>query len=269
MRFRPCIDLHEGRVKQIVGSSLRDGKDGDGNLATNFQTDRSAGDFARQYREDVLPGGHVIMLGPGNEEAALEALQAYPGGLQVGGGIHPGNAAQFLDAGARQVIVTSFVFREGRVDYDNLREIVARVGKERLVLDLSCRERDGAYMVVTDRWQNFTQVPITPENLEHLAGFCAEFLVHGVDVEGKRQGIQEELVQALGTGAPIPTTYAGGARSLEDLERVQRLGQGRIDLTIGSALDLFGGDLPYRAVVEWQRKQEPEGLPGPGPTAVD
>jgi phosphoribosylformimino-5-aminoimidazole carboxamide ribotide isomerase len=262
MRFRPCIDLHEGKVKQIVGSTLRD-RVGNGRravpddgLVTNFETDRSAADYARLYRDDDLPGGHVIMLGPGNEAAAREALRAYPGGLQVGGGIGPDNAAQYLDAGASHVIVTSYVFREGRIDYGNLNQLVAAVGKERLVLDLSCRKRGAEYVVVTDRWQNFTEVALTPENLDYLARFCVEFLVHGVDVEGQREGLQEDLVQALGAWSPIPATYAGGARSLEDLERVRQLGQGRIDLTIGSALDIFGGHLPYRAMVEWQRRQE-------------
>lgn len=250
MRFRPCIDLHQGKVKQIVGLTLEEGP------VIHFEAERSAAYYARLYREDGLPGGHVIMLGPGNEAAALEALRAYPGGLQVGGGIHPGNASRYLDAGASHVIVTSFVFREGRIDYDRLNQLVAAVGRERLVLDLSCRKRGEAYWVVTDRWQRFTEVAITPRNLAHLARFCAEFLIHGVDVEGRREGIQEDLVQLLGSAAPIPTTYAGGARSLEDLERVRQLGQGRIDLTIGSALDLFGGDVPYRAVVEWQRRQE-------------
>lgn len=265
MRFRPCIDLHEGKVKQIVGSTLRDLPRGEeaspgepASLITHFETDRSPAYFARLYREDRLPGGHVIMLGPGNEAAVLEALRAYPGGLQVGGGIHPGNAAFYLDAGASHVIVTSYVFREGRIDEDRLHQLVAAVGKERLVLDLSCRKRGPAYWVVADRWQRFTEVTVTPDNLGCLAHYCAEFLIHGVDVEGKREGIQEELVQLLGAAAPVPTTYAGGARSLEDLERVKQLGQGRIDLTIGSALDLFGGPLPYRAVVEWQRQQERE-----------
>jgi len=273
MRFRPCIDLHQGKVKQIVGLTLREEQPGGRSRpVTHFETDRSPAYFARLYREDRLPGGHVIMLGPGNEAAALEALAAYPGGLQIGGGIHPGNAAAYLDAGASHVIVTSFVFREGRIDYDRLNQLVSAVGRERLVLDLSCRKRDGVYWVVTDRWQRFTEVVITPPNLAHLARFCAEFLVHGVDVEGRREGIQEDLVELLGSAAPIPTTYAGGARSLEDLERVKQRGQGRIDLTIGSALDLFGGDLPYRAVVEWQRRQEREAVdpptgPPPPPTA--
>ena len=254
MRFRPCIDLRNGRVVQIVGGSLRDGDES--TVVTNFETEQSPGDFARMYREDRLPGGHVIALGPGNEDAALEALRAFPGGLQMGGGIRPDNAGTFLDAGASHVIVTSFVFRDGRIDWDRLGQLVEAVGRERLVLDLSCRQRDGDYWVVTDRWQRFTDVPVRPETLADLADHCSEFLVHGADVEGKRLGIEEPLVQLLGHHSPIPVTYAGGVRQFADLERVDQLGHGRVDLTIGSALDIFGGDLPYRAVVEWQRRQE-------------
>ena len=254
MRFRPCIDLHQGRVKQIVGRTLRD-EQAD-RLVTNFETERSAADYARMYREDDLPGGHVIMLGPGNEAAALAALSAYPGGLQVGGGITPENASTYLDAGASHVIVTSFVFRDGQIHYENLQRLVAEVGRERLVLDLSCRKRGDAYVVVTDRWQNFTDVEISRENLLRLRDYCPEFLVHGVDVEGTRQGIEHDLVRALGEWSPIPVTYAGGATSLDDLDLVKSLGQGRVDLTIGSALDIFGGRVSYRDVVEWQRQQE-------------
>ena len=252
MRFRPCIDLHDGKVKQIVGGTLSDR----GHPVTNFQTERSPADFARMYQDDRLPGGHVIMLGPGNEAAALAALRAYPGGLQVGGGINPDNAQQYLDAGASHVIVTSFVFREGRIAYENLARLVHAVGKDRLVLDLSCRKREGAYFVVTDRWQKFTGVEVSQDNLQRLAEHCSEFLVHGVDVEGMRQGIEHDLVRALSDWSPLPTTYAGGARTLDDLDLVNSLGRGRIDLTIGSALDIFGGDLPYRRVVEWHRQRE-------------
>ena len=254
MRFRPCIDLHEGKVKQIVGSTLGDAAAH--RLVTNFESDRSAADFARLYREDNLPGGHVIMLGPGNGAAALDALAAYPGGLQVGGGINPDNAAQYLDAGASHVIVTSYAFRDGRVHDERLAELVAAVGPQRLVLDLSCRRSGEQYLVVTDRWQRFTEVEVCRDSLERLAGSCAEFLVHGVDVEGKQQGIEEPLVEGLAEWSPLPVTYAGGATSIEDLDRVKRLGRGRVDLTIGSALDIFGGAVPYREVVAWQSAQE-------------
>lgn len=251
MRFRPCIDLHQAKVKQIVGGTLRDGETDQ--PVTNFETERSSTDYARMYREDNLPGGHVIMLGPGNEEAARSALQAYPGGLQVGGGINPENASEYLGVGASHVIVTSYVFRDARIHYGNLERLVAAVGRERLVLDLSCRKRGDAYLVATDRWQKFTDVEVSQSSLQDLAGYCAEFLVHGVDVEGKQQGMEHDLIQKLGEWSPIPVTYAGGATSLDDLDLVKSLGRGRVDLTIGSALDIFGGSVPYREVVEWQR----------------
>lgn len=252
-RFRPCIDLHQGRVKQIVGSTLSD--DSSQAPVTNFEASRPSEDFASMYHRDSLGGGHVIMLGPGNEEAAKAALRAFPGGLQVGGGITPANAAGYLEAGASHVIVTSYVFREGRLDAERLAELVGVVGRERLVLDLSCRRREagGAFYVVTDRWQKFTSLALSAETLQELAQHCVEFLVHAVDVEGKQSGIEEDLVRMLGEWSPIPVTYAGGARSLEDLELVSRLGGGKVDLAIGSALDIFGGKLEYASVVEWSR----------------
>ena len=252
MKFRPCIDLRNGRVVQIVGSSLNDAVQDD--LVTNFESPDAPADFARMYRQDRLLGGHVIALGPGNADAALSALQAYPGGLQMGGGITPDNAGPYLDAGASHVIVTSYVFSKGKIDMDRLGALVAAVGKDRLVLDLSCRSRDGQFWIVTDRWQNFTDVAVTPETLDRLAGFCDEFLVHGVDVEGKMQGIQADLVSLLGGHSPIPVTYAGGASEFSDLDRVRQLGAGRVDLTIGSALDIFGGEIPYADVVDWHRR---------------
>ena len=253
MNFRPCIDLRDGRVVQIVGGTLRDG-DASGTV-TNFETERSPADFAQMYRDDGFVGGHVIALGAGNESAALLALNAYRGGLHIGGGITPQNATQFLEAGASHVIVTSYVFRDGQIDMQRLDELIGVVGKDRLVLDLSCRKRDDAYVVVTDRWQTFTDVVVNEETLCELAGYCVEFLVHGVDVEGKRAGIEEPLVNMLGKWSPVPVTYAGGAQRLEDLDRVLALGQGRVDLTIGSALDIFGGDVSYRDVVAWHKKQ--------------
>lgn len=235
--FRPCIDLHEGRVKQIVGGTL-DGRDG---LQTNFVSEKPGAWYAALYRQDELKGGHVIMLGPGNEPAAREALAAYPGGLQVGGGITRDNAASYLEAGATHVIVTSWVFRDGRLDHERLQSLVQAVGRDRLVLDLSCRLRDGAYFIVTDRWQKFTDLQLGPETLAQLGSVCAEFLVHAVDVEGLCQGIDETVVRLLAGHSPVPATYAGGARSLEDLERVTVISRGTVDLTIGSALDIFGG----------------------------
>jgi phosphoribosylformimino-5-aminoimidazole carboxamide ribotide isomerase len=252
--FRPCIDLHEGKVKQIVGGTL--GSDA-GRLQTNFVSDRPAAWYAELYQADGLKGGHVIMLGPGNEREARAALQAYPGGLQLGGGINLDNARGWLEAGASHVIVTSWVFRGGQVDWGRLSQLVGAIGKEQLVLDLSCRRRSEGYLVVTDRWQTFTDLAISRTSLEKLSAWCAEFLVHAVDVEGQCRGIDEELVSNLGLWSPIPTTYAGGARSLADLEAVTRLGQGRIDLTIGSALDIFGGSgVRYKDAVAFNRKPE-------------
>ncbi len=251
MKFRPCIDLKDGRVVQIVGGTLRDGDTQ--RTVTNFETERSPADYARLYREDGFWGGHVIALGPGNEAAALDALKAFPGGLHMGGGITPHNAENFLRAGASHVIVTSYVFRDGQIDMTRLDEMIRAVGRERLVLDLSCRKRGDDYVVVTDRWQRFTDVTVGEEVLSALVGYCAEFLVHGVDVEGKRAGVEEPLVKMLGRWSPVPVTYAGGVRELSDLHRVNVLGQGRVDLTIGSALDIFGGDVAYRDVVAWAR----------------
>ena len=250
--FRPCIDLHEGKVKQIVGGTLSAGSS---QLKTNYVSDRPASWFAELYKRDGLKGGHVIMLGPGNEMAARSALQSYPGGLQIGGGITSENANAWLEAGASHVIVTSWVFRDAVVDWERLRQLSSDLGKERLVLDLSCRRRGPDYFVVTDQWQKFTEVLISPENLEKLSAWCAEFLVHAVDVEGLCSGIDKDLVVKLSEWSPVPATYAGGASSLADLEEVTKLGQGRIHLTIGSALDIFGGTgVRYEDVVEFNRR---------------
>jgi phosphoribosylformimino-5-aminoimidazole carboxamide ribotide isomerase len=254
--FRPCIDLHEGKVKQIVGGTLGEA----GNLQTNFVSEKPAAWFAELYKRDGLAGGHVVMLGPGNEDAACAAIAAFPGGLQVGGGINVQTARDWLEAGASHVIITSWVFSKGRVDWERLGELVKTIGKNKLVLDLSCRKRGEDYFVVTDRWKNFTELAITPETLQKLAVNCAEFLIHAVDVEGLCKGIDHELVEKLGQWTPIPTTYAGGANSISDLETVTRLGGGKIDLTIGSALDIFGGNgVKYADVVEFNRRQKKTG----------
>jgi phosphoribosylformimino-5-aminoimidazole carboxamide ribotide isomerase len=225
-------------------------------VRTNFVSDRPASWFAELYKRDGLSGGHVIMLGPGNEAAARDALAVYPGGLQVGGGVNLDNARAWLEAGASHVIVTSWVFRGGRVDWPRLGELVKTIGKSRLVLDLSCRKSAENYFVVTDRWQKFTDVTISSETLEKLSGSCAEFLIHAADVEGLCRGIDRELVTKLGQWSPIPTTYAGGANSLADLEEVTQLGQGNVDLTIGSALDIFGGTgVRYADAVAFNRRQ--------------
>ncbi|NLW48668.1 MAG: phosphoribosylformimino-5-aminoimidazole carboxamide ribotide isomerase [Firmicutes bacterium] len=252
MKFRPCIDLHQGKVKQIVGGTLTDNS---ANLVENFVSEHDAGYYAELFQKDGLTGGHVIMLGPGNQEEALKALAAYPNGLQVGGGISTANAGFYLDQGASHVIVTSYVFRDGLIDYGNLRKLVQAIGKERLVLDLSCRAKDGTYYVVTDRWQKFTEFEVNEANLEDLSGYCAEFLIHAADVEGKRQGIEEELVAKLGRWAPIPTTYAGGIKDLSDLDLIEELGQGKLDFTVGSALDIFGGKLAYDEVIRRSFKE--------------
>lgn len=256
MKFRPCIDLHSGKVKQIVGSSLTESGAGP---QTNFETDLPSSHFAQLYRDAKMFGGHVIMLGPGNEEAARGALQAFPGGLQVGGGITNLNCQHYLDLGASHVIVTSHVFSNGKVDFDKLKALVQITTKHKLVLDLSCRKQpngDDTYFVVTDRWEKFTDFAVTRENLVLLSEYCDEFLVHAVDVEGKREGMLLDLVVSLGEWSPIPVTYAGGARSLEDLELAHRLGKGRVDITIGSALDIFGGQLSFQQICEFDQRQQ-------------
>lgn len=250
--FHPCIDLHDGKVKQIVGATLAEGH----NPETHFISQKSPAEYARMYRQDNLTGGHVIMLGPGNEEAARQALAAWPGGLQVGGGIHIKNARQWLEAGASHVIITSWVFRQGRLDRDRLEEIAREVGPEKLVLDLSCRKTGQGYRVATERWQNISDFAITRENLEDLARYAHEFLIHAADVEGRQAGMDETLIEQLARDCPIPCTYAGGARSLKDMQWFFEKSGGRMGLTIGSALDIFGGSLPYRDVVALDRELE-------------
>jgi phosphoribosylformimino-5-aminoimidazole carboxamide ribotide isomerase len=238
-RFRPCIDLHEGKVKQIVGGSLRD----DGTAPKeNFVSEKPPAWFAETFRNDGLTGGHVIMLGKGNESAAKEALAAWPGGMQVGGGIRPGISAGWLDAGASHVIVTSALFdAEGKFLPNVLETLVAEVGKERLVIDLSCRRTDRGWTVAMNRWQTLTELDVTSETLDSLAPFCDEFLIHAADVEGLCGGIDRELVALLGGWGKLPLTYAGGAATMDDVRLVAEMGSGKVDVTVGSALDLFGG----------------------------
>ena len=252
-KFRPCIDLHEGRVKQIIGSSLRD--DGSG-LKTNFVSDRKAAWYAQLYQHDALKGGHVILLGKGNDQAAKSAMEAYPGGLQIGGGIRPENAAEYLKAGASHVIVTSYLFDErGCFDEKRLDAIVRATGRDKLVIDLSCKATPQGWTVAMNRWQTLTTLDVTAESLKWLAGHCAEFLIHAVDVEGKCEGIDEALVSFLGEHSPLPMTYAGGVRHLDDLKRIDVLSCGRVDGTVGSALDLFGGSgAKYDELVIWNRR---------------
>lgn len=253
MEFRPCIDIHNGRVKQIVGGSLKD----KGNQAEeNFVSQMDGAFFANMYKKAGIRGGHIILLNPVTSEyyeatraQALLALHSYPGGLQLGGGITADNAARFIEAGASHVIVTSYVFNNGRIDYNNLEKLVDAVGKSHLVLDLSCRKKDDSYYIVTDRWQKFTDEVITEELLDELSQYCDEFLIHAVDVEGKAGGIEKELVSLLGNWGKIPLTYAGGVHSFEDLRLIKELGHNRVNVTIGSALDLFGGSMKFEDVI--------------------
>lgn len=252
MKFRPCIDIHNGKVKQLVGGSLKD----EGNQAKeNFVSEKSAAEFANLYKEDGLTGGHIILLNAADSEyfqatkqQAIEALQAYPNGMQIGGGVNAENADQWLKAGASHVIVTSFVFKDEKINYDNLNQLVEAVGKEHIVLDLSCRKKQGQYYVVTDRWQKFTDEKVSTELLEKLSAYCDEFLIHGVDVEGTGSGMEDELIKIISDFDKVKITYAGGIASLENIENFKNLSGGKIDYTIGSALDLFGGHLPYEKV---------------------
>lgn len=252
MRFRPCIDIHNGKVKQIVGSSLAD----EGNQAKqNFESSKGAEYFAKLYQKDGLMGGHVILLNPASSEfyeatkaQAIHALKAYPGGLQIGGGITAENAEEYLEAGASHVIVTSYVFREGQIHWGNMQRLKEAVGKERIVIDLSCRKKGDGYYIVTDRWQKFTDVKLTVKVLEEIAVYCDEFLVHGVDVEGYAAGIDRELARLLGSYKGNSVTYAGGIGTMDNLQEFAEITQGNLDFTIGSALDLFGGNLSYDVV---------------------
>lgn len=249
IRFRPCIDLHQGKVKQIVGGTLDDGDSG--RLETNFEAEKPAQWYARLYRQDQLSGGHIIQLGDGNRQAAKAALAAWPLGMQIGGGITLDNAEKWLDAGAAAVIVTSWVFHDGKVDEERLSRLSKRIGPGRLVLDLSCRRRGDDYYIVTNRWQTFTEERIEPHLLDHLSQYCTEYLIHAVDVEGRCQGIETPLVELLGKWAQLPITYAGGISSMDDIHLIDQLGSGGIDFTVGSALDIFGGkSLRYADLVE-------------------
>jgi phosphoribosylformimino-5-aminoimidazole carboxamide ribotide isomerase len=250
-QFRPCIDLHQGKVKQIVGGSLND-KGAD----TNYVSPYDAAHYARLYLNNQLQGGHVIALGPGNKEEALKALKTWPGGLQFGGGVNADNAAEFITAGASHVIVTSYLFEDDAFSWQRLEQMKAAVGKEKLILDLSCRRTDSGWHIATNRWQTVTSTPINHETLTELSKHCAEFLIHAADVEGLQSGIDEDLVTLLGEFCDIPVTYAGGARSLDDLILVNTLSKGKVDLTIGSALDIFGGSgITLAECVQWNQNQ--------------
>lgn len=253
MEFRPCIDIHNGSVKQIVGGSLKDKND---EAVENYVSKQDAAFYARLYREYQIRNGHIIILNSvesayyeETKRQALDALLTYPGGLQVGGGMTPENAWEFLNAGASHVIVTSYVFRDGQVHYDHLHNLIKRIGRRHLVLDLSVRKREGRYFIVTDRWQKYTKVELTAQVLDELAQYCDEFLVHAVDVEGKANGIEKDLAALLGNWGKIPVTYAGGVHSFEDLRTLKQLGRDRVHVTVGSALDLFGGTMRFEEVL--------------------
>ncbi len=254
-RFRPCIDLHEGQVKQIVGGTLESNAE---NLQTNFVSEQSPAWFADLYGNDNLQGGHIIKLGPGNDAAAQQALAAYPGGMQIGGGINSQNAADWLGKGASHVIATSFLFDNAGVFLkENLDLLISEIGKEKIVIDLSCRQTKNGWTVAMNKWQTLTDMPLNLETLNQLANHCDEFLIHAADVEGKCEGIDSELVTMLGQWNKIPITYAGGAKNLADLTLVQKLSKGTIDLTIGSALDIFGGKgTTYRDCVNFNHRIE-------------
>ena len=253
MKFRPCIDIHNGHVVQIVGSSLRDENN---SASENFVSEKDSAFYANLYKEYGLSGGHIIILNKKGTEyyddtnaEALKALENYPGGMQIGGGITADNAKMYINAGASHIIVTSYVFSDGNICYTNLDKLVLAVGKEHIVLDVSCRYKDGKYYVVTDRWQVFTDVVFDEALIEKLSSYCDEILVHAVDVEGKKAGINEEIANILKT-SKIPVTYAGGISSYEDIEKIKAIGEGRIDFTIGTALDIFGGELSLTEVIK-------------------
>ena len=251
MRFRPCIDLHNGKVKQIVGSSLRDS----GEVKTNFVAAFDSVYYAELYKKYELDGGHVIMLGKGNEDAALRALAAYPGGMQLGGGLDESNGFRYLDAGASHLIFTSYVVADGILHWDRIKKLNEVYGRKNIVLDLSCRKKnDGKYYVVSNRWQTFTDVEVNAEHLDELAEYCDEFLIHAVDVEGKQCGIDDELLDILSQHEKICIAYAGGIKSFEDIEKIRRKGREKIDFTIGSALDIFGGSLNFDETAELYKR---------------
>ncbi len=253
MEFRPCIDIHNGKVKQIVGGTLTDEND---TARENFVSEMRAGDYARLYREKGLRGGHVILLNGTDSpyyqadlDQAADALDAWRGALQIGGGVTAGNAADFLAMGASHVIVTSFVFENGEIRYDRLEKLVSEIGREHLVLDLSCRKKEGNYYVVTDRWQKYTKQPLDVSLIHELGSYCDEFLVHAVNVEGTGTGVDQELLSILSTDSLVPITYAGGIGTMEDIRTIQEIGGGRVNFTVGSALDLFGGILKFDEIV--------------------
>ena len=253
MQFRPCIDIHNGKVKQIVGGSLSDEED---YARENYVSDMQAADYAALYRKKGLRGGHIILLNSKDSkfyEADLEqargALSEWLEALQIGGGVTAENARQFIEMGASHVIVTSYVFSDGLIRYNRLQKLADAVGKEHLVLDVSCRKREEQYFIVTDRWQKFTKQPLEKELFRKLSRYCDEFLVHAVNVEGTGMGVDEELLTLLADETEVPITYAGGIGSMADIEKIKNIGRGSVNFTVGSALDLFGGPLKLDEIV--------------------
>ena len=246
MRFRPCIDLHDGKVKQIVGSTLNVKKKPE----VNFESAHTPAFFASLYKKDGLRGGHVIKLGTGNDKPAEEALKAFPNNLQIGGGITLENAPEWLNKGASHIIVTSAIFKRGELLMNELLELVQRCGKEHLVIDLSCGQKNGNYVVMTDGWSRYSEVNITPKLFDKLSPYCTEFLIHAVDVEGKQRGLDKNLIQHLCPVGEHCIVYAGGIHNLEDIEYLRDKSEGRLDFTIGSSLDIFGGTLKYSEIVK-------------------
>ena len=253
MKFRPCIDIHDGKVKQIVGGSLGDMTGAD----ENFVSEYDAAFYGRLYKNCNLKGGHIILLNKSGTPEYLEdmreaanAIQEFPKGFMIGGGITAENAPDYITMGASHVIVTSYVFSDGKIDYDKLDELLESVGKEHIVLDLSARKKEDGYYIVTDRWQKFTDTKLTVDTMNVLSKYADEFLIHAVDMEGKKAGVDEELIKMLGEFSAIPVTYAGGVSSMEDLELIRELGKGRVDVTVGSALSIFGGTMDWKEVLE-------------------
>lgn len=250
MKIRPCIDLHKGQVKQIVGSTLSSA-----HVEENYVSSHSSEYFAELYKKDNLQGGHIIMLGPGNETSAIQALKAFPQGMQIGGGLTPDNCQTYLEAGASHIIVTSYIFSEGVIHWDRLKDFAHKISPKRLVLDLSCKQVGDDFYVATNRWQNISKEKLDSELIKRLSPYCDEFLIHAADVEGKRQGIQEKVVRLLAKDPIKPITYAGGIRDVEDIKNFYNISQGALDLTVGSALDIFGGTLPYSSIVNLSQSQ--------------
>ena len=246
MKFRPCIDLHEGKVKQIVGKTLT--ADAVDKPETNFISDHSAVYFADMFYRDGLTGGHVIMLGPNNEQAATEALQAFPNAFHIGGGVSLENAQFWLEKGAKAVIISSRLFNGTDFSMESLQAFTDLIGKDKIILDLSCRLVEGRFRAMTNKWNTVTNLIVDEKKIDELSTHCAEFLIHAVEIEGTGSGPDWELLNMLARCESSIITYAGGISSLNDLAAMQKLDAQHIDFTIGSALNIYGGHLSYATV---------------------